>query len=182
MAKKIGAIVSLSLIGIIIIVAIVMANVKIDYSVKCLKPDVVYVQTTGGTVRANDTQKDKIVDLISNASKENSLTALFNGKLGKKAELVTEKATLSSNPSNFYVRYYYNTKQDLVVNNKEYKNADGQIEKYEELVFVVNQVEGETEFRVYVILDSGTSVNNYSYYFKLTADFEELYKYLESNF
>lgn len=180
MAKKIGAIVSLSLIGIVIIVAIIMANVKIDYSVKCLDPDVVYVQISSGTIKANNDERDKIVDYISNASKENSLTALFNGELNKKAELVSEKATLAS-PTAYYVRYHYNTKQELVVNKKEYKNADGQTEKYDELVFVVTECDGETEFRVYVILDSN-NVNSYSYYFKLTADFGDLYDYLANNF
>lgn len=180
MAKKIGAIVSLVLVGIVIIVAIVMANVKIDYSVKCLKPDVVYVQTSDGTVKVDNTQKDKIVDYISNASKESSLTALFNGNINKKAEIVSEKATLAS-PTTYYVRYHYNTKQNLVVNKKEYKNADGQTEKYDELVFVVNKFDGETEFKVYVILDSDNA-NSYSYYFKLSADFGELYDYLEKNF
>lgn len=180
MAKKIGAIVSLCLVGILIVVAIIMANVKIDYSVKCLDPDVVYVQMSSGTIKTNNAERDKIVELISDASKESSLTALFNGELNKKAELVSEKGTLAT-PTNYYVRYRYNTKQDLLVGKKEYKNADGHTEKYEELVFAVSDLEGETEFRVYVILDSNSS-NNYSYYYKLTANFGDLYNYLENNF
>lgn len=172
MAKKIGAIVSLSIIGILIIATIIMANINIDYSVKCLKPDVVYVQTSdGNTLGVSSEQKDKIVELINLTSKEKVLTALFNGNLDKKAELVTEKSTIST-PNNFYVRYKYTTKQELNENNSI---------TYEELVFVVNNIEGETEVKVYVIPES-ENANTYSHYYILSADFEELYSYLNENF
>lgn len=180
MAKKIGAILSLVIIGIVIVAAIVMVNIDIDYSVKCIKPDKVWVQTSDNQYLANDEQKDKIVTLINEASKQNSLTALFNGEIGKKAELITSKATISA-PTNFYVRYKYATKQDLIVDGKEFKNVDGKTETYEELVFVVNNVEGETQTKVYVIPESD-QINTTSYYFNLDADFEELFKYLSENF
>lgn len=180
MAKKIGAIVSLVIVGIVIVTAIILANTNISYNIECLKPDYIYIQTTTDHIRVSNAQKDEIVNLINEASKERTLTALFNGDLGKKAELITEKATLSS-PTSYYVRYKYNTKQDLVVDKKEYKNSDGQVETYEELVFVVNQFDGETEYRVYVIPESENAYS-YSYYFKLTADFGDLYSYLENNF
>ena len=38
MAKKIGAIVSLSIIGVLILATIIMANVNVNYSIKCEKP------------------------------------------------------------------------------------------------------------------------------------------------
>lgn len=180
MAKKIGAILSLIIIGAVIIAAIVMANIDIDYSVKCVKPDVIYVQTSTDTIKVSNNQRDKIVELISGASKENVLTALFNGELGKKAEIVTSKATLTT-PNNFYVRYKYTTKQDLVVDGKIYKNADGKTETYEELVFVVNPFDEEAEFKVYVIPESD-SANVYSYYYNLSANFKDLYDYLSENF
>lgn len=180
MAKKIGAIVSLLIIGVVIVAAIIMANVDIDYSVKCVKPDVIYVQTSADTVKVSNSQRDKIVEMINGASKQNTLTALFNGELDKKAELVTSKATLGT-PTNFYVRYKYTTKQELVVDNKVYKDADGNTETYEELVFVINHFEGEGDFRVYVIPESDNS-NAYSYYFNLTANFEDLFDYLSESF
>ena len=93
MAKKIGAIVSLVIIAVLIVATIIMANINIDYSIKCVKPDVVYIQTKDGQTGVTDEQKDEIVKLISNASEENSLTALFNGELNKKATVKTEKKT-----------------------------------------------------------------------------------------
>ena len=46
MAKKIGAIVSLIIIGIVIIAAIVMVNVDVNYRIECVKPDIIWVQTS----------------------------------------------------------------------------------------------------------------------------------------
>ena len=181
MAKKIGAIVSLIIIGIVIVASIVMVNIKIDYSIDCAKPDTVWVQKGSDIKPTNSEQVNKIVELINNASKQNALTALFDGELGKKAELVSLKSTIST-PSNFYVRYIYNTKQDLVVDGKEFKNTEGQTETYEELIFVVDNVEGETQCRVYVIPESNSATITSSYYYNLDANFEELFKYLSENF
>ena len=181
MAKKIGAILSLIIIGVVIVAAIVMVNIKIDYSIDCVKPDKIWVQTSSDIKVANSEQQSKIVEIISSASKQNALTALFDGELGKKAELVNVKTTVSS-PANFYVKYIYNTKQDLIVGGKEFKNADGQTETYEELIFVVDNTEGETQCKVYVVAESNSSTTTSAYYYKLDANFEELFKYLSENF
>ena len=181
MEKKIGAIISLIIIGIVIVAAIVMVNIKIDYSVECVKPDRIWVQTSSDIKSTTTEQQNKIVEMINNASKQNALTAMFNGELSKSAELVTLKTTVS-NPTNFYVKYIYNTKQDLIVDGKEFKNAEGQTETYEELIFVVDNVEGETQCKVYVIPESNSSTTTSSYYFNLDANFEELFKYLSENF
>lgn len=180
MAKKIGAIISLVIIGALIIATIIMANINLNYGIDCVKPDSVYVQTKNDTVKVSSEQKDKIVEMISGASNEKFLTALFNGEADKKVEIRSEKSTIST-PSNYYVRYHYTSKQDLIVNGKEYKDADGKVETFEELVFVVNPAEGEAEFKVFVIPESDSS-NSYNYYFVLDADFESLYEYLSENF
>jgi len=177
MAKKIGAIISLIIIGIVIIASIVMVNIKIDYSVDCAKPDTIWVQKGSDIKPTNSEQVNKIVELINNASKQNSLTALFDGELGKKAELFTLKTTVP-NPINFHVRYIYNTKQDLIVDGKEFKNAEGQTETYEELIFVVDNAEGESQCKVYVIPESNSATITSSYYYNLDAKFKELFKYL----
>ena len=175
MAKKIGAIVSLVIIAVLIVATIIMANINIDYSIKCVKPDVVYIQTKDGQTGVTDEQKDEIVKLISNASEENSLTALFNGELNKKATVKTEKKTFSK-PSNFYVRYKYNTEQELKKGDVVVKNADGEVCKYSELVFVVDKDVTE-DIKVYVVPDSENPYS-YSHYYKLDADFSGLYNYL----
>ena len=62
MAKKIGAIISLIIIGFVIVAAIVLVNVDIKYNVECVKPDKIWVQTPNDQHLATDEQKNKIVD------------------------------------------------------------------------------------------------------------------------
>ena len=118
MAKKIGAIVSLSIIGVLILATIIMANVNVNYSIKCEKPQYIYVEYQDkGERGAKTEQVDEIINLIDNASKQKSLTALFNGNIGAKAQVVTENGTVPD-IDGFYVRYHYDQKQDLKEGNK----------------------------------------------------------------
>ena len=183
MAKKIGAIVSLSIIGVLILTTIIMAIVNVDYSIKCATPTRVYVSYGAGIERDAQDSTNRIVDYISNASKEKSLTALFNGNLGKKAKVVAVSSVGKTLPSNsgFYVRYYYENAQKLMVGNKEYKDSNGQVVLYKDLVFEVKEVSGSSMVNVYVIPDS-TRSKEYTHYYELEADFEGLYKYLSENF
>ena len=181
MAKRIGAIVSLSIIGVLILATIIMANVNVNYSVRCANPAIVYVNYNGGSVRdaENFNGTDKIIEYINNASKEKALTAMFNGTLGKKAEIkVVKERTMPSN-SGFNVRYHYGSKQKLMDGKEVYKNSNGDTVYYEELVFTVNNVEGINVVNVYVIQDA-TKSTTYSYYYELEANFASLYNYLDT--
>lgn len=171
MAKKVGAIVSLSIIGVLIIATIILANLKVNYSVECNKPDSVWVN---GSV-ANETEMNEIINYINDASKSTRLSALFNGEWNKEVSLMTENGTIYYNDDNYYVRYHYATQQELKVNN-ETKNAT-----YAELVFTVSKIDEKAEYKVYVIPDA-TKSSTYSHYYTIDADFGTLYKYLENNF
>lgn len=173
MAKKIGAIVSLSIIGILIIATIVMANVSVNYGVVCTSPNSVYVQYEKEATRNASTDKDIIVNYISNASKEKTLTAFFNGSLNKAASLTKQTGRLKGSDSNFYVYYHYDEKQTL-------KNNDGETVYYDELVFEISESIDE-EFKVYVITTSGVN-STYSYYYTVDADYTNLYNFLEVNY
>jgi len=172
MAKKIGAIVSLSIIGILILATIIMANVNVDYSIKCANPTYVYVSHSSKSEIDAGANKDAIVSLISNASKEKSLTALFNGNLNKKANLVTASSAGKTIPSttDFYVRYSYENTQTA-------EDANGNKVSYEELVFTVNNTQGSSQVKVYLVPDA-TNAMTYTHYYDLEADFEDLYNYL----
>ena len=179
MAKKIGAIVSLSLIGILIIATIIMANVNVKYSVNCTEPSKVIVSY--GSKQPKDAQgySDDIVNYINNASKEKALTALFNGNLGKKAQLKlasTVGKTITISSSSFYVRYRYNNPQTLMDGNKKYK-ASNETVLYDDLVFEVKELEGNNVFNVYVI-PNAENANVYTYYYELEAEFEGLFDFL----
>lgn len=179
MAKKIGAIVSLSIIGVLILATIIMANINIDYSIKCIKPDAMYVQNSKGQTGVTAEQKDEIFSLIANASKENSLAALFNGEINKSATLKTEKNSFES-PTGFYVRFKYNNQQELKQGNSVVKDESGNVCKYSELVFSVNAGVNE-DIKVYV-LNGEDGQYNYTHYYLLDADFEELAEYLQDHF
>ena len=181
MAKKVGAIVSLSVIAVLIITTIVMACINVNYGVKFENPKYVYVNYQGaGEVEAETAQVERIIEFINDASKENSLTALFNGRLNKKAEVVTGNGTLLSTEG-FFVRFHYDQKQDLIEGNKKFKDGDGKTYQYTDLIFSVNNVHGEALTKVYVIPDS-SNTNAYSHYYLLSADFGGLFDYLNDNF
>ncbi len=160
-----------------------MANVSVNYSIQCAKPDHVYVSYGASAQTDAQGHADEIVKFISNASKEKSLTALFNGNLNKHATLHAKgaSATIPSNSSNFYVRYYYDNPQKLKEDKKVYKDSNDNEVEFKELVFEVKEAEGSNFVNVYVVQDS-MSANTYTYYYELDADFEELFDYLNDNF
>ena len=183
MAKKIGAIVSLSIIGVLILATIIMANVNVNYSVKCATPTTIYVRYGSNGERDAQANSNAIVEYINNASKEKSLTALFNGTLGKKANVVAASSvgkTLTYSSNTFYVRYRYVNAQKLMDGKKAFKDVNGKEVLYDDLVFTVNNVEGTSVVNVYVIPDS-TNADSYTYYYELEADFGDLYNYLVEN-
>ena len=183
MAKKIGAIASLSIIGILIIATIIMANIQINFSVNCPTPNNVWVIYNNGHQEASSTQSEEIYKLINNASKENCLSALFNGTLNKKAEIkaVSGTKTVPSN-SNFYVEFYYSKAQDLMLGDEKYEDKDGNTYTYERLVFTVSNAQQTSLITVYVIPKS-SEPTTYTHYYELEADFSDLYNYLvENNF
>lgn len=183
MAKKIGAIASLSIIGLLIIATIIMANIKIDFSVNCPTPNNVWVIYNNGYVEASSIQSEEIVKLINNASKENSLSALFNGNFGKKAEIkaVSGTKTIPSN-SNFYVEFAYHNAQDLMLGNEKYEDTDGNTYTYERLIFTVTSSKETSLVNVYIIEDS-SAPTTYTHYYELEANLYDLYNYLvENNF
>ncbi len=190
MAKKITAIVSLSIIGILIIATIIMANVDVNHKINCNNPDSIYVQYSSNGIReVEDDVYNGILERINNASKETSLTALFGGTLSDKPEIVTNSTTSATtvpSTSDFYVSFVYNNPQKLMNGNSEYKDSDGKSVYYKELIFSVDDTDEMQEVRVYIIpyynADGGYNTNNSYYrYYLLNANFADLYNYLIDN-
>lgn len=188
MAKKVSAIVSLSIIGVLIVLTIILANVRYDYSIKCNNPNRILVEKASTARKVVDEDEyNQIKKYIDNASKEICISALFNGRLNQKAEIVSESATGKSLPTaeGFYVTYAYDAPQALKYGNKDYKDSDGNKYYYRELVFSVTQTDGEATIKVYVkpyYTTSGevSTENKYTKYYELKADFGDLYNYLSS--
>ncbi len=191
MAKKITAIVSLSIIGVLIVATIIMANIKCSYGVNFATPDEVTVSYANSSLNQDPTgeQANKIVSLINDASKENTLTAMFSGTLFDTAEVetTTPNGTSSIKKENgkFYVYLTYANPQKLMVGKKEYKDADNKTYYYKELVFEVSNTTGVEETKVYIIPSYKPNTNEpyneggYSKFYKLKANFSSLYSYLE---
>lgn len=183
MAKKIGAIVSLSIIGILIILTIVTASVKVNHRIGCEKPQIVWVNATGGDIEAKD-DASKIVEYINNASKENCLSAFFGGNLDATAEVVEEAGTVTiDNTDTIYVRYHYAEKQDLTQGKEIYKDSNGKTYQYQDLLFEVQNTDGAETVKAYVIPDSNVNAGlKYSHYYNVWADFSDLYEYLNGRY
>ena len=143
MAKRIGAIVSLSVIGVLILATIIMACINVNYGIRCNKPSEIWVRYGSNQEMQAIGHEDAIENYINNASKEKSLTALFNGTLGKKAEIkATNSKTISTNSEEFYVRYRYENSQKLMDGKKEFKTSSNQTVYYYDLVFTVKNLNG----------------------------------------
>ena len=190
MAKKVGAIVSLSIIGVLIVLTVILANVKYDYSIKCNTPDRIYVQTTTSSrVVVDEETGNTIKGYIQNASYEACISALFNGRLNQKANIVSESSNGTTMPTAeaYFVTYVYDNPQVLKDGKKDYKDSEGNKYYYRELVFSVNKTEGEATVKVYVkpyYTTSGevSTENKYTKYYELKADFDGLYNYLSNKF
>ncbi len=189
MAKKISAIVSLSIIGVLIIATLIMANVKVSFGVKCATPNMVTVSYSSGANKfVEGEQSNKIVSLLADASKENSLTAMFTGKLFDKAGITTytNNSTNSIPKSNetFYVTFSYDNPQKLMDGNKEYKDKDGKVYYYKKLVFAVAKTDSHTVAKVYIVpsykpnSDDVYNEGGYSKYYTVNANYSALYNYL----
>ena len=193
MAKKITAIVSLVIVGILMITTLILANITVNRRINCADPNSVWVFTgtvwnAGSGRETSKEEKDKIVDLINNASKGKLLSTMFNGNYYKKVEIEKADSLINiSTPRGFgydyFVCYNYNNAQTLKLGNKDYKDDNGEKYLYKQLYFGVKSVEGRAVFDVYVApyLNANGGVNenyNYLYRYQLTADFGELYNYL----
>lgn len=199
MAKKIGAIVSVSIIGILILATIIMANINVNYSINCANPDAIYVQYgSNAQITATDSQYNEILNYINNASKGNSLEALFSGNLFTKAEITTVRTyttgtnVVPTTSGTFNVVFQYNSPQALKYGKDNYIDSHGKTYYYKELVFSINNTNGESDFRVYIkpyyeenSSNGSTDVQyngeNYTKYYTLSADFTNLYNYLSEN-
>ena len=189
MQKRIWAIVSLSIIGILIIATIIMANVDVNYKINCANPDIMWVQHAGGNqVRVEGDEYNEILNYINNASKESSLTALFGGRINDTATVTSNGSTATSIPSttNYYVIFEYNNSQKLMVGNNSYKDGDGNEYYYSELVFTVNPNDESCEVKVYIkpfYNSNGDAeiIETYTRYYTVTADFSGLYNYLQDS-
>ncbi len=194
MAKRIAAIISLSVIGILIVATIVMANIPINHNIKFETPYVINV-AYGGTDKQRPYHEEvaefsRIRKDIDAAYSENALTAMFNGRLGKATEVVDESERLKSIESKsdaYYVIYEFQNAQVLKIGNKEYRDSDNNKYLFQAICFEIGK--NADSIKAYIIPSyddnnkaykpEGTFKYHKSYTYE--ADLSSLYQYLVAN-
>jgi len=171
MAKKIGAIFSLLLVGALVVATIILANIKVDNNINYRKPNEIWVTYNSQHQKLvdNKADADKIVKLIDIAAEDRMLNAMFDKRLEEKAELKHYKNSSGTDvPRNgdFYVIFKYNNQQKVVSNGIAYY--------YTELVFTVKDTDGEVLTKVY--LTEGNMV--YARHYELNVDYSDVYNFL----
>lgn len=186
MAKKLGAIISLSVIGLLILVTVIMANIDVNHALSCARPDKIEINYASNDTRLLDSDKyDEVIELINNGSKEASLTALFNGTLNDEPVLVNHstKGTAIPSTTGFYVTFVYNNPQKIA----DFKDENGKDYYYRSLTFTVSNTDEVVETKVFVTPYYGTDGNTenfevkYTKYYRVTANYSALYEYLSDN-
>ncbi len=195
MAKRVTAIVSLSIIGVLILATIIMSVVPVNHKINLKTPNDINIyngSTSETPIKIDDGGAfNKVIEYVNNSTKENALTALFNGTLFNNPEIVTQSAnsltSISSNSSSAFVVFRYTNPQVLMDGNKEYKDEDGKRYYYQGLCFEVSS-SAEEYTKVYIIPyyksngDKYEPTNNvslqYHRYYNLKANLSNLYSYL----
>lgn len=193
MLKKVLASISLALIGVLVLLTVITANIKVTHNVNCSTPDSIEVQYSSTKTQLSDNQKQQLINLINNATKESSLTALFGGRVGDIPQLIANTSgtgnTVSrrtlSNPgtNNFYVIYEYNNPQILMDGKHEYKDNNGNKCYYNKLYFSVKKTNDTNEIDVYIV-SSENQTSSTVYYerrYVVSADYTEVYEFLVKN-
>ncbi len=181
--KKVLPIISLSIIGVLIITTIVMFFTPISHSFKIEKPEDIRLYDNSSfydpdyTVSDNVTNKeyyDEVRNKLTNAFKDTALEALFNGRLGKNAELVQRSSTLNLSEG-VYVVYSYGE------NTKTVKDGDTRV-SYKYIAFELSDVDDYVTVRAYLIENDDDidedGVITYSYYFNMIGNTSNLYNYV----
>ena len=180
MAKRIMAIVALTIISLLIITTIIMGSVNTYYGASFENPNEVYVQYgSNAATKADAETADKIVSLIKDSSKQKVLTAFFTGELNKTAEVNSSTIKTMPSTSGFKVVLNYSTPQYIKVGNKIFKDGDGNSYKYAKLAFVITNTNGYVKSTAYIIEDE-LNPTRYTHSFVFDADYSGVYNFLVS--
>jgi hypothetical protein len=182
--KKIIAIISGSLVAILLTVTIILACTQFTatnvvnsgaYSIEVYKGS----STVALDIHKDYKEYDEIMKKYNASLKENNLSSLFQGAKGWKAEVKPEEVTISnitSNESTYVLRFIYDEEQTLKLNGKNYidEETDNEI-TYTCLYVVVNNSANYEDYKVY--LANGNATKSY-YNVNLIAHQSGLYEYI----
>ena len=184
--KKIIAIISGSLVAILLAVTIVLACTKFtaDTIVTYNKVYNPYHDSTDPLTLNKDSETFKeIIRLYKESLQENNLSALFQGAKGFEVEApankeVTIKDILDNEDGVYVFCLMYDEAQKLVVNGEEFVNPNSKTQEvvtYEKLYVEVKNTANYTEYNVY-LADNGDTYSSWSVSF--IAQQSELFAYI----
>lgn len=201
-AKKIIAIISLSLVGILILATLILSAIDVEQKITFNNPDFIHVyygnvnysKKTPSSIEKNGDTYNKILNFINGSSKEKALSALFNGTLFGHPDVVVDSASslttipTTNSSESFFVYLGYDSVQTLKNGNENYK-IDGKDYYYRGLCFEVTSSEGKIEVNAYVVPFYTISGAEYSYpatsnlqyqvRYVYSTEFSGLYNYLK---
>ncbi len=204
-AKKIIAIVSLSLVGVLILATLILSVINVEHKICFNNPEFIdvyygnvnYSKRNPASIQKNRDEEryNKVLEYLNGSSKEKALNALFNGSLFKKPEIVVDSASrltdipTSASSNSFFVYLGYNTPQVLKDGNNNYQ-LDGKDYYYRGLCFEITADEVKMDVSIYVVpyysvnSDSeyeypSTSNLKYQVKYVFSAEFSPLYNYLK---
>lgn len=177
--KKMGAIISLSLIGALIITTITLALIPFNYMMNISTPDIISVYKDGTkTTYLKDVESEKFdefFELFTKGFKVNIMSAIFNGNF-KKSELVIGQTRSESLNSGTKLMFEYNTPQVLKDGNDNYNNGEV---TYEYLVFEISETDDMILQKCYIAnTDVISNYVSYKNYYETLCNFSELYNFI----
>ena len=173
-AKKVGLIVTVSVVCALIIATLVMTFVPHSFLMDINDPDMitVYYSSKSGTFNESDNKDiyNKLLDKFNASFEQSVLSALFNGDLSTEATLKSSSTTLSLSSGN-YLKFTYLTSQTFTYNKNEYK--------YKHIIFKLASSEDEFESTTaYIILENESNENYSRYQYTIQANYATLLDYL----
>ena len=180
--KKIVPIVSLSIIGLLIITILIMFFAPASHACEIHRPEEIqiYINSSNEKTISADYENREYYDTVMNkldeSFKERALTALFNGRLGQKAELKETSGSITMSNGVYVVLSYNN-------NAITYKNGNNKISAVY-VAFELVETSGFESVNAYLIEkeeDVTSTKMKYHYYYSMQGDTKDLYDYVKNN-
>ncbi|MEG1499715.1 MAG: hypothetical protein RR400_01405 [Clostridia bacterium] len=184
--KKSIIITSFVLIVSIISLIIVGSFTYKDFSKNIAKPDNIIIQNESGNATSSEgsTVKgfstDELYAQFTKSSKVNYLTGFFTGGLSKDAKINKTALNKFVNTSKIVVTFVYYKEQTMMLNGKKYvdeTNSSLNDIKYNELKFIIEEKNGLSFNKIYVMETKDPTT--YKYCYSQYMNLDSFYKHLK---
>ena len=177
-AKKIGIITTIAIVGVLILATIIMTIVPYSFKLDIANPDSIKVchyngsSSKTGTFSTLETGTkikiyNNIMDKFDASFEQSALSALFNGDLGKKAEIKSNSSTINLNTGT-YLEFIYDDTQEYSYNGQKFS--------YNKIVFKITSTADDFESVTAYTIKVGTE-DKAQHQYTLQANYSALVDY-----